>query len=346
MFLEPNDAFKPFFWMAWVGVAAIALVGVLMGSISLLKAGVIILAGAVFLFLWSTGFFRYLFQINVNTSFPIQLKGIFIAFASSYTYPIVFLIFFFVNFSDKSEVALYLISLSFISFFWVLLLFRRIRLIDDTPSTYLSSAAQGYAELEGVVRLYDGEVVRGPSPELPVMVWYRKYFLTSSAGFILDDGKGRCTVDPRNAEVITPLQHYIGIFYRAIYPNETIYALGYLQTLSKQRTEEERNSLVRQKLVFWKRNQFKFLNYFDRNNDGKIDDAEMLMAKQAAERSIDNDLEDIYLEPATHTITAPDDGRPFLLSSIHPDTLIVRYKRAMIFHVVAWLMFAVISLII
>lgn len=345
MFVDSDDTFKPLLWMAWISIAVVSLVGVLFGSISLLKAGVITGAGALILFLFTTGFFRYLLQINVTTSFSIQLKGVFIAFASSYFYPVIFLSLFFADYSKRENYSLLLILLSFLSFFWLLVLFRRIRLIDDTPSITLNSAAQGYAELEGKVTLYDDEVVRGPSKDLPVMVWYRKYFLTSSAGFILDDGKGRCTIDPRDAEVITPLHHYIGILFRAIYPNETIYALGYLQTLSKQRTEEERNTLVRHALVSWKRNQFKFLNYFDKNHDGKIDESEMQIAKLAAERKVDNNLEEVYLEPATHTISTPTDGRPFILSSIHPDDLIVRYKRAMIFHFAAWIALALFSLI-
>lgn len=345
MFLGPSDEFKPIFGMVWFGVVVLALVAALLGSISLAKAGLIALGAGVFYIVWATGFFRYLLHINVATSLQVQLKGSVIAFASSFAYPLIFLSIFFANLSNRNEVAIYLGAFSVLSMFWLYVLYRRIRLIDDTPSTYLKSAAQGYVELEGKVTLYDGEVVRGPSEELPVMVWYRKYFFTSAAGFILDDERGRCTIDPRDAEVITPLHHYIGIFYRAIYPNETIYVLGYLQTLSKQRTELERKSLVSSKLVEWKRNQFKFIDYFDDNNDGKIDEQEMRTANQAAERKVDDDLENIYLEPATHTITAPNDGRPFILSSIHPDVLIVRYKRAMIFHFVTWFSLTVFSLL-
>jgi len=337
--------FKPFFVMVWISITTLSLVAALLGTISLAKAGLIVAGSAVGLFLLVSDFFRYLLHINVTTSFPIQLKGMLIAFISSYFYVLVFLPLFFLDYSKKEEFALYLIGYSLLSMIWLLILFRRIRLIDDTPSTFLSSAAQGYVELEGKVALYDGEVVRGPSDNLPVMVWYRRYFLTSSAGFILEDDKGRCTIDPRDAEIITPLYHYIGILYRAIYPHETIYVLGYLETLSKHRTELERKSLVMTKLVGWKRNRFRFLDYFDSNNDGKIDATEMRAAHQAAERNVDNELEDVYLEPATHTISAPQDGRPFLLSSIHPDELIVNYKRSAIFHVFVWLTFAIFSLL-
>lgn len=346
MFIKPDDTFKPLLWMAWVGIIAIMLVGVLFGSYSLQKAGRIAVISAFLIFLWNTGAFRYLYYLNVTTSFPVQLKGVLIAYASSYAYPATLSLVFFVDYSKGDYAALTLTFLSFLSFFWMLVLFRRIRLIDDTPSTRLNSAAQGYVELEGQVALYDGEIVRGPGKDFPIMVWYRKYFLTSSAGFILDDSKGRCTIDPRDAEVITPLYHYIGIFYRAIYPHESIYALGYLETLSNMRTEDERNSLVRHKLVSWKRNQFKFLGYFDKNNDGQIDEVEMRTANQAAEKLVDSELEDVYLEPATHTISVPEDGRPFLLSSIHPDKLIFRYKLALVFHFIAWLSLIIFALII
>ena len=182
--------------------------------------------------------------------------------------------------------------------------------------------------------------------DLPVMVWYRKYFLVSGAGFIFEDDNGRCTIDPRDAEVITPLENYAGVTYRAIYPGEKIYALGYLHTLSKQKTEYERKSLIRQMLVGWKRNKLRFLMNFDSNNDGVIDDEEMRFAHSAAERITDDDIEDTYQEPATHTISSPVDGRPFILSSIHPDDLVATYKRAMLFHFCTWSLLALFSYLI
>jgi hypothetical protein len=192
-------------------------------------------------------------------------------------------------------------------------------------------------ELEGKASLYDGEIVRGPDPEIPPMLWYRNHMFSSWAGFIVGDEKGRCTLDPRGAEVITPRYSYNHHYYNAIYPGETIYVLGQLKTLKKQRNDYERNSLISNKLVEWKRNHFSFLDYFDSNKDGKIDEGEMASAQNAATRTVDMQLEEIYQKPATHIVSRPKDGRPFIVSSIHPDELIHRYKRAIIFHLFAWI---------
>ena len=239
----------------------------------------------------------------------------------------------------------YMVALSLLSLTWVFLHYRRIRLIEDTPRSSLNSAAQGYCVLEGSVSLYDGEVARGPHLELPVMVWYSSELRTCSAGFLLNDGKGICTVDPRDAKVITPRYHYGSSSYNAIYPAETIYVIGQLETLSKQRNEDERKNLIHSKILEWKRNPVKFLDYFDKNKDGKIDDREMSVVKRAATRIVDDELEASYQLPASHVISRPVDSRPFIISSIHPDKLILRYKRAMYFHLTAWALLTIFALI-
>ncbi|PID33732.1 MAG: hypothetical protein CR955_01055 [Thiotrichales bacterium] len=227
------------------------------------------------------------------------------------------------------------------SLLFSLILYRRICLIENTAKTTLHSAAQGYVGLEGKASLYEGEVVRGPHPELPPMLWVRNHIIESWAGFILSDDKGRCTIDPHNAEIITPTYHYNQHVYNAIYPNEKIYVLGQLHTLKKQRNDFEVNNLVLSKLAEWKRNHFNFLAYFDKNKDGKIDDGELVTAKHAASRMVDLALEEMYQKPATHVISNPDDGRPYLISSIHPDKLIGRYKRALVFHLGAWIILSI-----
>ena len=233
---------------------------------------------------------------------------------------------------------------SVLSLAWSVVLYRRIRLIEDTLSTKLSTAAQGYAELEGKVSLYDGEITRGLHIDLPPMVWYRNLLKESGSGFILDDGFGRCTIDPHEAEVISPIYNYNDRYFNAIYPGETIYALGNLETLKKHYTEHERDGFIRSKVIEWKRDQSNFLDYFDKNLDGKIDDEELKLAKEAAERIVDGEMEQHYQEPATHVVSTPNDGRPFILSSIPPDELLERYKRAMIVHLLAWVYLSILVL--
>jgi len=272
-------------------------------------------------------------------------KGRLIVFISSFLYPLLFLSILFYGDDDLHKKAVIMTVLALLSSIWAFVLYRRVRLIEDTPNTLLNSAAQGYVELQGKVSLYEDEVVRGLHYELPPMVWYQSFFTTSGAGFLLDDEKGRCTIDPRDAEVITPTYSYNNRYYHSIYPGETIYVLGQLETLKKHKTEYERDGLIRSKVIEWKHNQYNFLDYFDENKDGKIDDVEMETAKNAAIREVDVDIEQSYQEPATHVVSRPQDGRPFILSSIHPDDLIRRYNRAIIFHLIAWIYLSVLVLV-
>ena len=274
----------------------------------------------------------------------VRFKGHVIHFVSSWPYLLLFIGLLFFPSDMRVEKAATLVTLSTLSLTWAIILFGRVRLIEDTLTTGLDSAAQGYVELEGKVSLYDGEVARSLHFELPPMVWFRSYLAESGAGFILEDGNGRCTVDPREAEVITPRYSYNDRHYNAIYPGETIYALGQLETLKKHATEYERDGFIRSRIIRWKQNQYQFLDYFDKDKNGKIDDSEMAFAKESATREIDSELEYRYQKPATHVVSYPSDGRPFILSSIHPHKLLEQYKRAIWTHLFAWVYLSILVL--
>lgn len=96
---------------------------------------------------------------------------------------------------------------------------RRARLIEDTPTSRVRSAAQGYTELCGFVRAPEGQSIQAPLTAVPC-VWfeyrierYRRRGRSSrwetiergrsEEAVVLDDDTGRCMIDPRHAEVIT-----------------------------------------------------------------------------------------------------------------------------------------------
>lgn len=274
-----------------------------------------------------------------------QLKGRFIALVSSWIY-LLFLFSIFLVTEPQTQLRINFMVLAVVlGLISTIVLYKRIRLLDDTVDTFLSSAAQGYVELTGEVSLYEGEDLRGLGLELPPMVWHQDSFTTSGAGFILEDEKGRCTIDPRDAEVITPLYTYNNRYYHAIYPGESVYVLGQLETLKKHKTEYEADGLIRSKVIEWKKDQLNFADYFDTNKDGIIDDAEMETAKSAAKREVHSEIEDDYKKPPTHVVSSPNDGRPFLLSSIHPDDLVRKYRRAMAVHLFVWFYLSVLVLL-
>ncbi len=336
---------KPILWFLWFNFVVILIIYVFKGQLSIESAAFKGIAVLTAILAWTIGLHQYIFSFaSPGSRIATQFQGLLIRFISSLLYLGLFLIIFFFDENSRANKAQYMTVLSILSLFWAFLLYRRSRFIEDTSHSTLNSAAQGYAVLKGKVTLYDGEIVRGPHKELPSMVWYRKYLYTSSAGFLLNDGKGICTVDPRDAEVITPRHHYGSDAYYAIFPDETIYVLGQLETLSKQRNEFERKALVTSRIMTWKQHPVRFLDYFDRNNDGVIDDTEMAIVRNTAARTVDDDLEEVYQEPASHVIYRPNDGRPFIISSIHPNILLTRYKRAMAFHFIASVTLAIYAL--
>jgi hypothetical protein len=97
------------------------------------------------------------------------------------------------------------------------------RMIEDTPTSRIRSAAQGYVELAGRCGALDGSRNLAPLTQRPCVWWrYRVQRRTGSASrgsrrttwqtvsagrseqpFLLDDGTGQCIVQPAGAEVLT-----------------------------------------------------------------------------------------------------------------------------------------------
>jgi len=96
-----------------------------------------------------------------------------------------------------------------------------VRLIEDTPTSKVRSAPQGYVELEGIGRLMDGAPIIAKLSGLPC-VWYRyqieelvEYYHKghrqtrwqviekdeSTETFWLEDNTGRVVIDPEGADV-------------------------------------------------------------------------------------------------------------------------------------------------
>jgi hypothetical protein len=100
--------------------------------------------------------------------------------------------------------------------------FKRARLVEDTPTSRIRSAAQGYVEIAGNARLLPGSQNLAPLTQRPCVWWRYKVSKrtesgsgktrrsqwqtvasgTSSVPFVLDDGTGECIVQPDGAEVI------------------------------------------------------------------------------------------------------------------------------------------------
>jgi hypothetical protein len=103
------------------------------------------------------------------------------------------------------------------SFWYAFKAWAKNRVIEDTPTSRVRSAAQGYVELSGRGLPPPNSTNKAPLTGMPCTWWRykieeRRYSGrsrswstiqsdTSAEPFLLDDGTGQCLVDPRGAEV-------------------------------------------------------------------------------------------------------------------------------------------------
>lgn len=109
-------------------------------------------------------------------------------------------------------------------FFGIFRFYRVARFIEDTPTSKIRSAAQGYVELEGWARAFEDRELSGPLTGKRCL-WYRfeveKYVRrgknsswvtiearTSDSPFILDDETGECLIEPYGADVRATIRDF------------------------------------------------------------------------------------------------------------------------------------------
>jgi len=248
---------------------------------------------------------------------------------------------------------------------------RRKRLIEDMPTSVLRSAAQGYIEVEGIASLMEGPPIICPLTSTRCVWWHYKVeekqtstdsrgrsktnWVTIDSGrsddsFLLDDGTGRCVVDPDGASVIpTATRRWYGGrprpdvgpeagrgFLRAafsryryteelIFPANQVYALGAFRTQSGGPDAFDEQVDVRELLGKWKHDK-KMMAMFDVNKDGNIDMKEWEAARRMAIRKVrEEHVERAVNTPDLDILAKPRDSRPYILSGIPQIALIRRY---------------------
>lgn len=222
------------------------------------------------------------------------------------------------------------------SLWFALGLYRRYRLIVDTPTSRLSSSAQGQVELCGTAALPDGESSRG-LPHLPVTVWLPGY--VEDQPFWLEDAHGRCLLYPQDAEIVTRTGDNHLFLLHAIYPGQTLYAVGELRTQRHAQTDvsQERRERLAALLADWKRTGHQLLQNFDANGNGQIDPDEWQTVLAAAEQWVDADIRAQQRLPGTHVMSGAQAGQLFLITNIPPVQLARRYRWAAWLHALSWL---------
>jgi hypothetical protein len=254
---------------------------------------------------------------------------------------------------------------------------RVARLIEDTPTSRVRSAAQGYVELSGRGEPLPGAQNLAPLTRRPCIwwryriskretsgksqrqTWHTVASGTSSIPFVLDDGSGQCIVKPDGAEIVpteattwygdapwptaAPGAGGISFAERGYrYVEERIYQHELVYALGEFRStttsaEQEMQSAQSALLADWKQDQPALIQRFDADRDGRISLTEWESAREAARRTV---AERATVEPAhevRHVLCRPDEGQLFLLAALPPGDVARRYRRRAMWAFVAFL---------
>lgn len=247
-----------------------------------------------------------------------------------------------------------------------LLQWRRARAFEDTPTSKIRSAAQGYVEFSGSARALPGDPIVSPLTNRRCVWWQyrveerqgasRRGWTTIDHGtsdsiFALDDDTGRVVIDPEGADVSavpreiwygndadTPAAlrppRWIGALSgryryteRLILDGQPLSAVGLFQT---RRAGDEPLSLdaeMAERLRAWKQDPRRMAQ-FDTNHDGAISPDEWERARAAARSEILAERHDQAQQPGLNMLVRPADHRPFLFGEGSVQALSQRYRRS------------------
>jgi hypothetical protein len=230
-----------------------------------------------------------------------------------------------------------LAAISIASFAAWILNYRQLRQIEDTPTSHIGSAAQGYVELLGRAEQFAGTPLRSRLTNLPC-IWYRykieqqyannKLTVIESGAsdepFLISDGSGQCIIDPDGAEIITSLKKTWRQGDRRytewlLLPSYEVYAIGEFATIGGANSELDLDSDISQWLTELKKNRPQLLERFDLNRDGEIDATEWNLARHQARREVEAQYRETQMSDGTNMLRKPADGRLFLISDYPPD---------------------------
>lgn len=231
---------------------------------------------------------------------------------------------------------------------------RHARLIVDTPTSRIASAAQGYTELRGRGQPLHGTPLLSPLNGLPLL-WYRlstfrktsdgkwRHVSTedSDSSFLLDDGSGVCAVDPDGAEMLIRRKDVVerGELRQiqwSLLRHDPIYVLGEFSTLGSISPDLDTSRQVRELLAHWKQDQKTLLKRFDLDGDGTIDLKEWELARAQARREVVKQRDAALAAPEAHLMRKPA-SRLYLISDLDPRQIARRYTLWSVFHAVIFL---------
>lgn len=276
---------------------------------------------------------------------------------------------------------LFVVALAVISavaaFYYGFRFFRLARMVEDVPTSTVRSAAQGFVELAGHAEQMAGEPIIAPLSGQNC-VWFsytverreqtflngrrRTHWRTIDSGvsehlFYLNDGSGRCVIDPDGAEVIpsfsrtwsgsrdrpekwdlssgsgfvlgsliSPVGRY-RYHEKRIHAGDPLYALGFFKTVGGDDGTDTEANEVRDLLRRWKKDPEWLRQQFDLDGDGEINPAEWSEARKQAGKEVALSRRRRGHQSELNLLKKPDHGdHHFLLSVIPESKLRWRYR--------------------
>lgn len=228
------------------------------------------------------------------------------------------------------------------------------RLILDTPTSRIASAAQGYTELRGRGRQLEGAPVLSPLTGLPLL-WYKvstyrktsdgkwrhENTVESDASFLLEDASGVCAVDPDGAEMLVRRRDVqergeLRQVQWSLLQHDPIYVIGDFCTLGSISPDVDIGRQVRELLAHWKTDEPELLRRFDLDGSGSIDLQEWELARAQARREVLRQRDEALSAPEAHVMRKPK-GRLYLISDLDPQRIARRYRLWAVFHLLVFL---------
>jgi len=236
---------------------------------------------------------------------------------------------------------------------------RHARLVDDTPTARIASAAQGYAELRGRGLPLAGLPLLSPLNGLPVLwwrlltekrdakgKWQQESLEQSQASFLLDDGSGSCLVDPEGAEMLVQRREVSEREDRrytlwTLLPHDPVYVLGDFRSLGPLDGAVEgpmsESRRLAERLEEWKADRAGLLARYDLDGNREIDLKEWELARQQARQELRRQQAEAATAVELQRVGAPGDGRLFLISDLEPGQIARRFKLWAGFHLLVLL---------
>lgn len=238
--------------------------------------------------------------------------------------------------------------------------YRNARLISNIPTSNISSASQGYVEIQGTIKSAPEALLTSPSgtkcawysvkhyeadgdnrsylAELLDIDWLFGLFKsregyaligehTSKNPIQIEDNTGACWVLPEDARVFTKhtkISHPNSLYRfeeQLLYPDTKIYVIGDFSSESKPLPKMDAQQETMALIETWQQDEASFKQKFDANKDGHIDLKEWESARKQAQHQVKTNHDNIKKESQQHYISQPLYGEHFIISETAPNTI-------------------------